>query len=345
MFVRHLASLAITALTLSVVAAGAVDVAPVRAASPLPRHVFAPYFESWTGVSITSTARQSGARNFALAFLETLGTSSCTLAWNGDSNRTVDSGVYVSDIASLRALGGDVVPSFGGYSADHDGREIGDSCSDVNAIAAAYEEVITTYDVSRLDMDVEVESLGRAAGIDRRNKAVKLVQDWATAHNRPLTISFTLPTSRSGLDSDGLAVLQNAVANGVRIDIVQPMVFDYYDRKALDMGSSAITALKGVHRQLATLLPGKTSAQLWAMEGATLMIGRDDYPTKIETTKLQDAKQVRAFAQSKGLAVLSFWAIQRDNGGCAGVGGSGDCSGISQSRWAFTKILKTFTSP
>jgi hypothetical protein len=25
-------------------------------------------------------------------------------------------------------------------------------------------------------------------------------------------------------------VLQNAVANGVRIDIVNPMVFDYYDR-------------------------------------------------------------------------------------------------------------------
>ena len=34
---------------------------------------------------------------------------------------------------------------------------------------------------------------------------------------------YTLPTGRNGLGSDGLAVLENAVANGVRIDIVTPM--------------------------------------------------------------------------------------------------------------------------
>ena len=46
---------------------------------------------------------------------------------------------YLSDIASLRALGGDVIPSFGGWSADQGGTEIGDSCANVNTIAAAYE--------------------------------------------------------------------------------------------------------------------------------------------------------------------------------------------------------------
>ena len=142
-------------------------------------------------------------------------------------------------------MGGDVIPSLGGFSADEGGTEIGDSCANVNQIAQAYENVITTYDVSRLDMDIESNSLNKPAGIDRRNRAIKMVQDWAVAHNRPLKISYTLPTSRTGLDSDGLAVLQNAVSNGVRIDIVTPMVFDYYDGEALDMGNSAITALKG----------------------------------------------------------------------------------------------------
>ena len=42
------------------------------------------------------------------------------------------SGAYVSDIATLRAMGGDVTPSLGGYSADHGGTEIADSCTDVN---------------------------------------------------------------------------------------------------------------------------------------------------------------------------------------------------------------------
>ena len=52
-------------------------------------------------------------------------------------------------------MGGDVIPSFGGYSADHGGTEIADSCTNVQAIAADYEQVITTLGVTRLDMDVE----------------------------------------------------------------------------------------------------------------------------------------------------------------------------------------------
>ena len=225
--------------------------APASAATAMPSRVYSPYFETWTTDSITTIAQQSGARYFTLAFLETLSKTSCTLAWNGDKTRGIGSGAYASDIASLRALGGDVIPSFGGWSADQGGTEIGDSCANVATIAQAYESVITTYDVSRLDMDIEGRSLTKTAGIDRRNKAIKLVQDWAVANGRPLTISYTLPTSRTGLESSGLAVLQNAVANGVRIDIVQPMVFDYYDRQVLDMGDSAITAVQGLHSQLA----------------------------------------------------------------------------------------------
>ena len=44
--------------------------------------------------------------------------------------QTVASGRYLADIASLRAMGGDVIPSFGGWSADQGGTEIGDSCTD-----------------------------------------------------------------------------------------------------------------------------------------------------------------------------------------------------------------------
>ena len=209
-------------------------------------------------------------------------------------------------------------------------------------MVAAYEKVIRTYNVSRLDMDIEGKSLARSAGIDRRNKAIALVQHWAAAHNRPLKISYTLPTSRDGIESDALAVLQNAISNGVRIDIVQPMVFDYYDGEDIDMGHSAITALKGLHSQLATLMPLRTSTSLWALEGATIMNGRDDYPTTIEPPTVSDARQLRAFAESKGMAVLAMWAIQRDNGGCPGNPGSNDCSGIAQHHWAFTKVLKQF---
>src|SRR5438309_5597728 len=69
------------------------------AATPLPAHVFAPYFETWTTDSISTTASQSGVRYFTLAFLETLGKRSCMLAWNGSSSQTIPSGRYLSDIA------------------------------------------------------------------------------------------------------------------------------------------------------------------------------------------------------------------------------------------------------
>jgi len=313
------------------------------AATALPAHVYAPYFETWTTDGLTTTGQQSGAKYFTLAFLETLSKSSCTLAWNGNRNDPVANGRYLSDIASLRALGGDVIPSFGGWSADQGGTEIADSCKDVNTIATAYEDVITRYDVSRLDMDVEGRSLNRTDGIDRRNKALKLVQDWAVAQGRPFQVSYTLPTSASGLEASGLAILQNAIANGTHVDVVNIMAFDYYDRVTKDMGTAAINAANGTIAQLHGLYPAKTPAQLNAMVGITLMPGLDDYPKKTENTTVAHAQQVYNYARANGLNTLSIWAIQRDNGGCPGVTGSNSCSGIVQSTWEFSHLLEPFT--
>ena len=317
--------------------------ATATAAVPIPAHVYAPYFETWTSDAITTIAEQSGARYFTLAFLETLGKTSCTLAWNGSRSQTVAAGRYLSDIASLRSLGGDVIPSFGGWSADQGGTEIGDSCKDPATIASAYEQVVTSYDVTRLDMDIEGRSLTRTAGIDRRNQAVKLLQDWATAHGRTVQIQYTLPTSANGLEPSGLAVLQNAVADGVRIDVVNPMVFDYYDRVTTDMGGAAVNTSNGLHAQLHTLLPAKTPAQLWAMQGATIMNGLDDYPRRTEITYPADAQRLLDLASRVGMSTLSMWAIQRDNGGCPGSTGSNDCSGIVQGTWDFSRVFIPFT--
>jgi hypothetical protein len=344
---RFSASFAAAAVTIVAVAALALAGAGsvLAAGTALPAHVYAPYFETWTTDSITSTAQASGTKYYTLAFLETTSKSSCTLAWNGVKTDTIAAGRYLGDIATLRAMGGDVIPSFGGWSADQGGTEIGDSCKDVAAIAAAYEEVVTKYNVTRLDMDIEGRSLTKTDGIDRRNRAIKLLQDWALNNGRTVQVSYTLPTSRSSLEASGVAVLQNAVANNVRIDVVSPMTFDYYDRAGTDMGDSAISALTGLHGQLTSLLPAKTSAQIWAIEGTTLMPGLDDYPRKTESTSVQDAQAVLAFAQSNGLSTLSIWAIQRDNGGCPGSTGANNCSGIVQAPWDFSHALNVFTGP
>jgi hypothetical protein len=327
------------ALVAALAALGLTGVTSAQAApTPLPTHVYAPYFETWTTDGLTATAQQSGAKYFTLAFLETLSKSSCTLAWDGNRADPVTNNHYSSDIASLRALGGDVIPSFGGWSADQGGTEIADSCKDIGTIAAAYEDVLTRYNVTRLDMDVEGRSLSRTDGIDRRNKALKLVQDWAAQQGRPFQVSYTLPTSASGLEPSGVAILQNAIMNHTRVDVVNIMAFDYYDRVTTDMGTAATNAADRTAAQLRNL-------GLNATIGITLMPGLDDYPKKTEKTTRDHAQQVLDYARANGLSTLSIWAIQRDNGGCPGVTGSNSCSGIVQDTWEFTHLLQPFTGP
>jgi hypothetical protein len=314
-------------------------------ATALPPHLYAPYFETWTTNSISTIAEQSGSRYLTLAFLETLSKTSCTLAWNGRRSNLLSGNRYLNndDITTLRGMGGDVIPSFGGWSADQGGREIADSCKHVNAIAAAYEDVITRYDVARLDMDVEGRSVKRPKGIDRRNKALKIVQAWAKNQNRPFQVSYTLPTSATGLRPSGIAVLQNAIDNGTNVDVVNIMAFDYYDRVTTDLGAAAISALNGMLGQLATLYPGKTAAERAAMVGITLMPGLDDYPRRTENTSVADAQSVYTFARNNSFNTLSIWAVQRDNGGCPRAAGSNNCSGIVQNTWDFSHVLNPFS--
>src|SRR5437764_7027640 len=142
----------------------------------LPAHVFAPYFETWTTNRLIRVAGRSGARDFTLAFIQTPRRGSCTPTWNGDPAEPTAAGRYLPGLAALRREGGDVIPSFGGYSADHALTEVADSCRSVSRLARAYESVVRTYGATRLDMDVEDRSLAHAAGIDRRNRVLRLVE-------------------------------------------------------------------------------------------------------------------------------------------------------------------------
>ncbi len=348
MTIRHRLAFGLT-LTAAALwpAAGTMTAAAAATYTPLPAHVYAPYYETYLApntASIATTAQQSGAKYFTLAFLQSTGKGSCALDWNSNSAQPLN--YYAADIAELRAAGGDVIPSFGGFSADQGGTEIADSCTNVSQIAADYESVITTLGVTRLDMDVEAKSLNNTAGIDRRNKAIAMTEAWAATQGIPLQIQYTIPVEQYGLDANGEAVLQNAVANGVTVSSVNIMVFDYYiaGEGVVNMGQAAINAANNTHTQLATIFPSLTSAQIWNSEGMTMLPGIDDYPKKTEVTYLTDAQAMLNFAQANGMNFLSIWAIQRDNGACPGTRDRNTCSGIVQNTWDFSHLLEPFTS-
>jgi hypothetical protein len=346
MRLRHRATLGLTIAAAMLWPAAGTVTAAAASYTALPAHVYAPYYETYLAPntpSITATAQASGAKYFTLAFLQSTGKNSCSLDWNGNSAQPL--GYYAADIASLRALGGDVIPSFGGYSADHGGTEIADSCTNVSQIAADYEQVITTLGVTRLDMDVESSSLNNTAGINRRNQAIAMTEAWAAQNSIPLQIQYTIPVEQYGLDPNGEAVLQSAAANGAAVTSVNIMVFDYYIAKegVVEMGTAAENAATNTNTQLQSIYPSLTQAQLWNMEGMTLLPGIDDLRKKTEVTYEPDATTMLSFAQANNMNFLSIWAIQRDNGGCPGTVDSNTCSGITQNTWDFSHILEPFT--
>jgi hypothetical protein len=331
-------------LTLGVAAPGAsADPGHGASSRALPYQVFAPYYEMYdTSTDLAALSQQSGSRYLSLAFLETSAAGSCTAYWNGDTTEPIAPSSYGSDIADIQAHGGNVIPSFGGYAADTTSTDIADSCTSVPAIAKVYESLITTYNVPRIDLDVEADSLADTAGINRRNEAIAAVEAWAAARHRRIQFSYTLPTFPTGLTSSGYAVLSNAVADGATISAVNLMTFDYYIGTAQDMVADTESAADGLFGQLQSLYPTATARQLWHMIGVTEMPGIDDYGPD-ETFTTASAVAILHWAQQQGIGLISFWALQRDNGGCPGTKGAGTCSGVSQPTWYFSHVFEHFT--
>src|SRR5580658_3319555 len=313
------------------------------AATALPAHVFAPYFETYNGDNPVTLSQESGAKYLTFAFIQTASAGSCTAYWNGDTSEPLTSANFGSDIATIQADGGNVIPSFGGESAINSGTDIADSCTSVSSIAQVYENVITTYNVPRIDLDIEGDSLTNTAGIERRNEAVAQVESWAAANGRSIQFSYTMPSTTTGMDSQEESIISNAISVGATVSVVNLMTFDYYIGTQQEMATDTETAGADLHSQLQSLYPSDSSAQLWSMIGVTEMPGIDDYGPD-ETFTEADATTVLNWAESNGIGTLSFWALQRDNGGCPGTAGSDTCSGISQSTWYFSDTFEPFTS-
>jgi hypothetical protein len=329
-------------VTLISIGVGATAHASQARAASLPQYLFAPYYETYdSSTDMATLSQQSGEHFLSLAFLQTAAAGSCTAYWDGDTTLPIAPSTYGTDIAAIQARGGNVIPSFGGYTADTTGTDIADSCASVDGIAQVFESLITTYNVPRIDLDVEGDSVTNAAGINRRNEAIAETQAWAAAHGRSIQFSYTLPTFPTGLPAAELGVLQNAVADGAVISTVNLETFDYYigtQQNMLTDTTQAATALVG---QLQALYPNDSASQLWHMVGITEMPGIDDFGPD-ETFTKADAVAIAAWARIKGVGTLSFWASQRDNGGCPGTKGAGSCSGVTQPTWFYSHVFELY---
>jgi hypothetical protein len=78
------------------------------------------------------------------------------------------------------------------------------------------------------------------------------------------------------------------------------------------------------------------------MLGITEMPGIDDFGSA-ETFTAAEAPALLHWALGRGIAMISFWALQRDNGGCPGTQGAGTCSGVAQPAWYFSHAWEPFS--
>jgi len=300
---------------------------------------FAPYVDTslYPPYDLVSTANATGVKDFTLAFV--LSGGGCTPKWGGVTDLNSDG--VPGQIGQLRALGGDVRVSFGGAN----GSELALACGDTAALADAYGKAISTYELSKMDFDIEGSALPDTEANTRRAQAIAQLQQQASAAGRTLDVSFTLPALPTGLTQDGVNLVRNAKDNGVDISSVNIMAMDYGDGAAPNpagkMGQFAIDAATATQAQVKDVL-GVSDADAWQHVAVTPMIGVNDVATEVFT--VGDAEQVADFAASKNLAWLAMWSATRDTpcpGGQAGFA-QATCSGIDQQPLDFTKAFATF---
>jgi len=299
--------------------------------------VAAPFVDigAWPTPDLTTIAETTGLRQFSLGFIVN-GTSTCDPTWFNAYSMTA--GFEQSDIASLRAIGGDVKPSFGGEA----GTELAQSCTTVASLTAAYQSVITAYNLTQIDFDIEGAAVADPTSINLRSQAMAALQATAKAAGKPLTITLTLPVLPSGLTAQGLSVVQSAITYGAVISTVNVMAMDFGDGEAPNpsgkMGTYAIDSAQATEAQLATLYPTKTSAQLWNMIGVTPMIGENDEADEIFTPA--NEQQLLAFAQTEHIGELGFWDVTRDGNAC--TGSLSTCTDITQTPYEFSDIIAPY---
>jgi chitinase len=240
---------------------------------------------------VTNLANSTGHKFWTLAFI--ISNGSCTATWNGDT--TLSSNLYLNDINSLRTMGGDVIISFGGAA----GTELGQACTTVASLQAAYQSVITKYNLTWIDLDIEGAAIADTASVNRRNQAIHALE----IANPNLRVSYTLPVTPTGLDGNGTNLLSNAKSNGARVDVVNVMAMDY-GSCGIDMGAAAMNAASGTRSQISSL--GMTSSV-----GVTPMTDVND--TSCEVFSTANSQTLVNFAQANSFVrLLAYWAIGRD---------------------------------
>ncbi|MFF5856472.1 lectin [Streptomyces sp. NPDC012751] len=283
----------------------------------------APYlYNGWGSPPNPTTITQAtGVKWFTLAFV--LSNGYCNPQWDG--GRPLTGGVDQQTVNTVRANGGDVIPSFGGYS----GNKLESSCSSAGELAAAYQKVVSAYGLKAIDIDLEADAYASGTVQQRTVDALKTVK----ANNPGLKVYITIGTGQSGPDT---SLIKRAAASGLTADAWAIMPFDF-GGAGQNMGNLTVQAAEGLKNALKSAY-GYGDDQAYRDMGISSMNGVTD---DNETVTVADFRTILAYAQQHHLARLTFWSANRDRP-CTG-GPADSCSGVGQSAWDYTRVFSAYT--
>jgi hypothetical protein len=309
----------------AVAVASCLSFLPSASAAPAAVSPAAPYlFLGWgEPPSPAAVMAATGVRSFTMAFV--LSDGGCSPAWDG--TRPLTGGADQAAIDEIRAAGGDIVPSFGGWS----GNKLGPNCDSPEELAGAYQEVIDAFGLSAIDIDIEnTDEFENETVQDRILGALKIVK----ANNPGLRTIVTFGTTTTGPNYYGGRLIDRARALDAGIDVFTIMPFDF---GSSNIQTDTINAATGLKDKLVATF-GYSESEAYGHVGISGMNGLSDQQ---ELTSVDAWTAIRDWSSANGLGRLAFWAVNRDRP-CAGGGVVSNCSGIDQQEWEFTRITADF---
>nr|WP_202512517.1 carbohydrate-binding protein [Streptomyces sp. SID3343] len=270
----------------------------------------------------------TGLKAFQLAFILAPNGGGCSPTWDGTKPVATDTAV-AGVIANIRAKGGDVSVSAGGYG----GTKLGQTCGTPEATAAAYQQAIDKYGLKAIDFDLEEPEYENTAAIHNEIGAAKILQQ----RNPGIYISVTTAATADGTGWFGKQMLNEAKAQGFTPDNFSIMPFD----GGFNGAAAQTSALTNFNAILQSTF-GWDAATAYAHEGISQMNGRSDTG---EYFRQADFQAVYDYAIAHHLARFTNWSVNRDrectppdNNGKT----SGACSSVPQAAWDFTKFSVRF---
>ncbi|MFE2723803.1 hypothetical protein [Kitasatospora sp. NPDC059327] len=267
--------------------------------------------------------KATGLRQFALSFV--LSGGGCDPKWDG--SRALTGGGDEKAIKKIRAAGGEILASFGGW----DGAKLGERCATAAELAAAYQKVVDAYGLKAVDIDIESTELSTPEVRKRVVDALKALK----AKNPGLLVYVTFPVDPTGPDADGADLVTLAAKAGLVVDGWTAMPFDFTSHEGT-MAAATVTAVTGLQRAVATAYDWDED-KAWRHTGVSSMNGRTDQQGEQLTPA--DFRAVRDFAATRHLARFGFWAVNRDRPCAAGTFTTATCSGVQQAAYDFTRIV------